>query len=139
MAPVIGRRWRPICGFAEPYASVRGRDPGNPAGESSPFLTSTPEGGAVRLCGIQAVAVGTICRVHLRLRRLPPVNAQAEPSERAQRRTPESTPILRHRGCRDSSRYFILRRRGVIPMEMTSLWLVSGGGFRGALSPGGAP
>src|ERR1035441_11129637 len=93
MAPVIGRRWRPICGFAEPYASVRGRDPGNPAGESSPFLTSTPEGGAVRLCGIQAVAVGTICRVHLRLRRLPPVNVLAEPSERAQRRTPESTPI----------------------------------------------
>src|ERR1019366_9762154 len=57
------------------------------------LLTSTPEGGAVRLCGIRAVPVGTICRVHLRLRRLRPVNAVAEPSERAQRRTPESTPI----------------------------------------------
>src|ERR1017187_4659602 len=42
---------------------------------------------------IRAVPVGTMGRVHLRARRLPPVNALAEPSERAQRRTPESTPI----------------------------------------------
>ena len=41
-------------------------------------LTSTPESGAaVRSGGIRAVPVGTICRVHLRLRRLPPVNALA--------------------------------------------------------------
>src|ERR1035437_2053786 len=52
-----------------------------------------PGGGAVRLCGIRAVPVGTMGRVHLRLRRLPPVNAVAGPSERAQRRIPESTPI----------------------------------------------
>jgi hypothetical protein len=32
MAPVIGRRWKPICGFAEPDASVPGIDPGNSPG-----------------------------------------------------------------------------------------------------------
>jgi hypothetical protein len=36
MAPVIGRGWRPICGFAEPYASVSGKDPGSSLGNLRP-------------------------------------------------------------------------------------------------------
>src|ERR1017187_5164885 len=46
MGPVIGRRWRPTCGFAEPYASEPGRNPGKLTGESSPFYA-----GARRRCG----------------------------------------------------------------------------------------
>src|ERR1017187_1055838 len=90
MAPAIGRRWRPRIralriGLRErSWQAYRG---------IFALLTSAPEGGAVRLCGIRAVAIGTIGRAHLRLRRLPPVCAVAEPSERAQRRMPESTPV----------------------------------------------
>src|ERR1017187_7468781 len=154
MAPAIGRRWRPICGLA-PYASVPGRDRGKLTGQSSPFSTSAPEGrSAVGSRGIRAVAVGTIGRVHLRARRLPPVNGAAGPSERARIRIPGSAPIrsllnvkaatLRHASKSPIQTApaerpatprlpgfvegFILRRVGVMPAELTSLWLVSGAG-----------
>ena len=48
---------------------------------------------AVRPCGIRAVAIGTIGRVHLRARRLRPVSAVAVPSDRARPRILGSAPM----------------------------------------------
>src|ERR1017187_3223744 len=91
---LIGRRWRPICGFAEPYAPVSGSDPGNPSGNIGRSRPGPRK--SVRRCGPAGsgrLQLALWAGVHLRLRRLPPVCAVAEPSERAQRRMPESTPV----------------------------------------------
>src|ERR1039458_4624340 len=87
MAPVIGRRRGPICGFAEPHASVSGIDPGNSPGNLR--LSSPAPKKAVRSGRFQS-ALG---RIHLSARSRAPVSAFAGPSERARIRIPESAPI----------------------------------------------
>ena len=114
MAPVIGRRWRPICGFAEPHASVPGRDPGNSSGNrrrSSPAPRK-----AVQCCGSAGpgwLQLTVLAGCHFNARSRPPVSAVAGPSERARRRTPESTPIR----CLLNVKAATLRHASTSPMH----------------------